>query len=66
MDGVVLSYGSSRVLNGVTLQVPAKAKVAIVGRTGAGKSSLFQVLFRISEVIELLTGITLIQTCTIT
>lgn len=37
------------VLRGVSLQVPAGAKVGVVGRTGAGKSSLIQVLYRVVE-----------------
>jgi ABC-type multidrug transport system fused ATPase/permease subunit len=38
-----------RVLDGVSFQVPAGAKVGVVGRTGAGKSTLFQALFRFVE-----------------
>jgi ABC-type multidrug transport system fused ATPase/permease subunit len=38
-----------RCLKGVTLRVPAGAKVGIVGRTGAGKSSLLMALFRVVE-----------------
>jgi len=35
------------VLKGVTFTVPGGAKVAIVGRSGGGKSSLFQALLRV-------------------
>ena len=35
---------------GVSLQTRAGEKVGVVGRTGSGKSSLFQVLFRLTEI----------------
>lgn len=38
-----------RVLHNVTFTVPARAKVGIIGRTGSGKSTLFQTLFRMVE-----------------
>ena len=37
------------VLNKLTLTIPAKQKVGIVGRTGAGKSSFIAALFRIAN-----------------
>ena len=37
-------------LRGVNLQTRAKEKVGVVGRTGSGKSSLFQCLFRLTEI----------------
>lgn len=37
------------VLKGMDLQIAAGQKVAIVGRTGAGKSSIMQALFRLVE-----------------
>ncbi len=43
-EGVSMAYrDSTLVLKNVTLRAAAGQRVAIVGRTGAGKSSLFQV-----------------------
>ncbi|CAM9655882.1 unnamed protein product, partial [Ectocarpus fasciculatus] len=41
--------GMPRVLSGVDLVIPPRHKVGIVGRTGAGKSSLLSALLRIVE-----------------
>eukprot|EP01132_Coremiostelium_polycephalum_P009679 gene9679-11876_t len=41
--------GLDPVLRGVSCQIQSKQKVGIVGRTGAGKSSLTQALFRLVE-----------------
>ncbi len=37
------------VLNNINFLIKDKEKIGIVGRTGAGKSSLIQAIFRISE-----------------
>lgn len=37
------------VLRKINIQIKEKEKVAIVGRTGAGKSSIIQALFRLYE-----------------
>ena len=37
------------VLKNLSFSVPAGAKVGVVGRTGAGKTSLLQALFRLVE-----------------
>lgn len=38
------------VLHDLSFSIPAKSKVGIVGRTGSGKSTIFQALFRFVEV----------------
>lgn len=37
-------------LKGISLVIEAGKKYGIIGRTGAGKSSLFQVLFKMVEI----------------
>ncbi|XP_032238263.1 ATP-binding cassette sub-family C member 4-like [Nematostella vectensis] len=46
---LVYHEGGARVLEGISLEVQPKEKVGIVGRTGAGKSSLVAALFRMPE-----------------
>ena len=42
VEGLDLSYGDAQALDGVSLDVPAGAIVAIVGSNGAGKTSLIR------------------------
>jgi len=51
-DNVYLKYRKDLdfALKGLTLKVPAGLKVACIGRTGAGKSSIIQALFRMVEI----------------
>ncbi|NBO37896.1 ATP-binding cassette domain-containing protein [bacterium] len=41
--------GLPRVLHNVTTTIPAGARVGIIGRTGAGKSTLFQALYQMLD-----------------
>ena len=51
LDDVSLTYleGAPRTLKNINVDIAAKEKVGIVGRTGAGKSSLLAALFRMPE-----------------
>jgi len=45
VEGVRLSYGAGReALRGLSLRIPARSRVALVGKSGAGKTSLFSIL----------------------
>lgn len=43
------SENSNFVLKNLNLRIQAKEKIGIVGRTGAGKSSIVQAIFRLAE-----------------
>ncbi|CAM9318351.1 unnamed protein product, partial [Discosporangium mesarthrocarpum] len=51
VKNLTLKYASASepILHGVTFHVPPQTRVGIVGRTGAGKSSLMNALFRMVE-----------------
>ncbi|KAF8318754.1 ABC protein [Clavulina sp. PMI_390] len=51
-DNVFVSYreGLPSVLQGISLHIRGGEKIGIVGRTGAGKSSMMAVLFRLIEI----------------
>jgi branched-chain amino acid transport system ATP-binding protein len=44
LEGVALSYGGVRALDGVSLDVPPRQITTVVGSNGAGKSSLMKVI----------------------
>jgi len=50
-ENVTMRYrdGLPTVLNGISLTIPGGTSVGVVGRTGSGKSSMFQALFRMYE-----------------
>ena len=48
-EGVVRVLGGRRVLDGLDLQVPARGRVGIVGRSGAGKSALLSLVAGLDE-----------------
>ncbi len=51
-DRVSYSYGREQVLRDVSITVPANEVVAIVGRTGSGKTTLMDLLLRFDDVDE--------------
>ncbi|KAL9658413.1 hypothetical protein ABK040_015732 [Willaertia magna] len=61
MENVYMKYQTKKdnnlVLLGITANIKAKERIGIVGRTGAGKTSLISVLFRIQEMEEYSGGI---------
>jgi ATP-binding cassette subfamily B protein len=46
---LTFSFGSTRILDDVSLRIPAGATTAIVGETGSGKSTLIGLLARLHE-----------------
>jgi ATP-binding cassette, subfamily C (CFTR/MRP), member 1 len=52
--GVVMAYapGLPNVLKGVDFTIRPSEKIGVVGRTGAGKSSLIMAIFRLAELSE--------------
>ena len=54
MQNLKLRYrpGLPLVLKGISCEIKAQEKVGVVGRTGAGKSSLMLALFRLVEMAE--------------
>lgn len=44
LNGVTKRYGDNTILNGLDLHIPAGQFVAVVGRSGGGKSTLLRLL----------------------
>jgi ATP-binding cassette subfamily B protein len=51
-EDVTVRYGSTTVLDGVNLHIPAGATVAIVGHTGSGKTTLLHLIPRLIDPSE--------------
>jgi ABC-type multidrug transport system fused ATPase/permease subunit len=53
-EGVCMRYDTHLpyTLKGLTLTIPPHTKVGVVGRTGSGKSSLWNALFRMADMAE--------------
>ncbi|MEM6305748.1 MAG: ABC transporter ATP-binding protein [Pseudomonadota bacterium] len=49
LEGVALSYGDARVLDGLSLSAQAGQTTALVGASGAGKSTVFNLLTRLID-----------------
>ena len=50
LEGVVKSFGTTRVLDGLDLEVEAGEKVAIIGPSGSGKSTLLRILMTLEPI----------------
>jgi ATP-binding cassette subfamily C (CFTR/MRP) protein 1 len=50
-DNVVMSYrqGLPSVLKGITMDIAGGEKIGIIGRTGAGKTSITVAMYRLAE-----------------
>ena len=44
LQDVVVAFGGPRVLDGVSLQLEARERVALLGRNGAGKTTMMRLL----------------------
>ncbi len=52
VQGLVFDYPGKRALNGISIEVPKGAVLALVGPNGAGKSTLMRVIAGLDEPVE--------------
>ncbi|MGI8608734.1 MAG: ABC transporter ATP-binding protein [Candidatus Dormibacteria bacterium] len=52
LEGVTFGYGKRLVLHGIDLTIPARQTVALVGETGAGKSTVARLVARFYDPVE--------------
>jgi phosphate transport system ATP-binding protein len=52
VDQVDFSYGSSRALQGINLQIPEKKVTAFIGPSGCGKSTLLRCFNRMNDLVD--------------
>lgn len=52
LQGVTFGYGKRMVLHGIDLVIPARQTVALVGATGAGKSTVARLVARFYDPVE--------------
>ena len=52
MKNLSVAYGSNLALDNISIKVKQNEKVALIGRTGSGKSSVVQTLFRLVEPVR--------------
>lgn len=49
INDLVVSYGNSQVVNGVTFEVPDHSVVSLIGPNGAGKTSILRSIFNYTD-----------------
>lgn len=49
IDGLTKTFGATRAVDAVSLEIPAGGFVGIIGRSGAGKSTLLRMINRLAE-----------------
>lgn len=51
VENLVLHYGATRALNGISMEFPEHAVTALIGPSGCGKSSLLRCLNRMTDLV---------------